>query len=60
MKYIHMVPGWQNAIKSLVALGGKVVIFSANLDDTTLGNLGKIELMERRSQESAYLGHHDQ
>ena len=44
MKYIYMVPGWQKTIKALVALGGKVVIFSANLDDTTLGNLSKIEL----------------
>ena len=52
MKYIYMVPGWQNAIKSLVALGGKVVIFSANLDDTTLGNLGKIELDGKALTES--------
>ena len=44
MKYIHMVPGWEDAIRRIDALGGKVVIFSANLDDRTITNLRHIKL----------------
>jgi hypothetical protein len=44
MKYIKMAPGWVETIKKIVALGGKVILFSANLDDTTLQNLEKMTL----------------
>lgn len=44
MKYIHMVPGWEDAVRRINALGGKVVIFSANLDDRTITNLRHIKL----------------
>ena len=44
MKYIQAVPGWIEAIKKIVALGGKVVLFSANLDDTTLENLEHMKI----------------
>lgn len=43
-KYIKMVPGWQEAIARIRALGGAVVIFSANLDDRTILNLEHIML----------------
>jgi hypothetical protein len=38
-RYVKLVPGWQQALERIHALGGAVVIFSANLDDTTLENL---------------------
>lgn len=44
MKYIQPVPGWEATIKTVHRLGGKVVIFSANLDDTTLANLAKMTI----------------
>ena len=44
MKHIHMIPGWEDAIRRIDALGGKVVIFSANLDDSTITNLRHIQL----------------
>ena len=44
MKYIQPVPGWDDAIRKIVALGGKVVLFSANLDDTTLANLAHMTI----------------
>ncbi|MBV72216.1 MAG: hypothetical protein CMH52_12900 [Myxococcales bacterium] len=44
MKYIHMVPGWAETIRSVVEMGGRVVLFSANLDKTTLDNLAQIKL----------------
>ncbi len=44
MKHIHMVPGWEDAVRRINALGGKVVIFSANLDDRTITNLRHIQL----------------
>jgi len=44
MKYIHMVPAWDDAIRRIDALGGKVVLFSANLDDPTITNLRHIQL----------------
>ena len=44
MKYIQPVPGWDDAIRKIVALGGKVVLFSANLDDTTLTNLAHMTI----------------
>lgn len=43
-KYIKMVPGWQAAVARIRELGGLVVLFSANLDDSTLLNLSKIML----------------
>ncbi|MEZ4431182.1 MAG: NIF family HAD-type phosphatase [bacterium] len=43
-KYIKMAPGWQQAIRRIRELGGAVAIFSANLDDRTLMNLGHITL----------------
>ncbi|PIE17807.1 MAG: hypothetical protein CSA66_05350 [Proteobacteria bacterium] len=36
---IKLVPGWQDALARLHALGGAVVLFSANLDAPTLANL---------------------
>ncbi|MEE2787039.1 MAG: NIF family HAD-type phosphatase [Myxococcota bacterium] len=44
MKYIQPIPGWTEAIKRIVALGGKVVLFSANLDETTLENLAQMKI----------------
>lgn len=43
-KYIKMAPGWQGVIARIAQLGGAVVLFSANLDDSTLLNLSKITL----------------
>lgn len=43
-KHIKMVPGWQEAIAKIRDLDGLVVLFSANLDDSTLENLSKIML----------------
>ena len=43
-KYVHMVPGWSEVIKRIIALGGKVVIFSANLDDRTIRLLSHVRL----------------
>lgn len=37
--HIKLVPGWSTAIERIHALGGKVVIFSANRDGPTLENL---------------------
>ncbi len=42
-KRIKLTPGWDSAIDRLVALGGAVVVFSANLDDTNYRNLEHIE-----------------
>lgn len=37
--HIKLVPGWSTAIQRINALGGKVVLFSANRDDPTRENL---------------------
>ncbi len=44
MKFIHGAPGWQDTIKAITGRGGKVVLFSANLDDTTFANLERMTL----------------
>ncbi len=49
---IRMVPGWQDAIHRITALGGVVVLFSANLDDPTRDALAHITL-----DEAPLLGH---
>jgi hypothetical protein len=38
-RYVKLVPGWDDAIKRIRALGGEVVLFSANKDDLTYENL---------------------
>jgi hypothetical protein len=38
-KPIMLAPGWSEAFARIAALGGKVVLFSANLDDLTYANL---------------------
>jgi hypothetical protein len=43
-KHIKLAPGWDEAIRRVRALGGAVVIYSANRDDTNLANLGHWEL----------------
>ena len=37
-RYIKLTPGWADAIHRIDALGGEVVLFSANVDDTTWAN----------------------
>ncbi len=41
---VKMTPGWQDAIRSLHAAGGAVVLFSANLDTKIADNLKAIML----------------
>ncbi|KFE66819.1 hypothetical protein DB31_9033 [Hyalangium minutum] len=36
---VKLIPGWQQAFERIRALGGAIVIFSANLDDPTLARL---------------------
>ena len=43
-KYVHMIPGWESIIKEIHELGGKVVIFSANLDDRTIRLLSHVNI----------------
>jgi len=43
-KHIKMVPGWQAAVARIAELGGQTVLFSANLDDSTLRNLSHVML----------------
>jgi hypothetical protein len=43
-RYVKLVPGWQQAFERIQALGGAVVLFSANLDETTLENLSAWKL----------------
>lgn len=42
-KAIQRVPGWEQAFDTIDALGGKVVIFSANVDETVHENLAHWE-----------------
>jgi hypothetical protein len=37
-RYIKLNPGWTDAIRRIDALGGEVVLFSANVDDLTWAN----------------------
>jgi hypothetical protein len=37
-RLIHLTPGWADAIHRIDALGGEVVLFSANTDDLTWAN----------------------
>ena len=55
MKYIQTAPGWDKTIKGIVELGGKVVIFSANLDDRTIRNLQHMTLDGVPLTESKYI-----
>ncbi|MCH9681805.1 MAG: HAD family hydrolase [Deltaproteobacteria bacterium] len=50
-RHIKLNPGWADAIERIHALGGAVVLFSANLDDTCYANaaawtLGGVPLLE--------------
>ena len=56
MKYVHMVPGWERVIKSIHELGGRVVIFSANLDDRTLEILKNITIDDVPMLDSPFIG----
>ncbi len=38
------VPAWDETIRRIRALGGEVVIFSANLDEVSLANVGALKL----------------
>src|SRR5690606_14985623 len=38
-RYVKLTPGWAEAIRRIDELGGAVVLFSANVDDTTWTNL---------------------
>lgn len=38
VRYVKLVPGWQQAIARIQELGGAVVLFSANVDTLTLEN----------------------
>lgn len=40
-RYVKLVPGWQQAFERIQALGGAVVLFSANLEDSTHENLAQ-------------------
>ena len=42
-KRLKLTPGWEAAIDRIVALGGAVVVFSANLDETNYANLAHIQ-----------------
>ena len=55
MKYIQPAPGWEKTIKGIVDLGGKVIIFSANLDDRTIRNLENMTLDGVPLTESKYI-----
>jgi hypothetical protein len=52
MKYIKMAPGWADIFRNIVKLGGRVILFSANLDKTTLENLAQIKLDDKPLTES--------
>ncbi|HYI00919.1 NIF family HAD-type phosphatase [Hyalangium sp.] len=43
-RYVKLVPGWQQAFERIQALGGAVVLFSANLDTNVLENLAQWKL----------------
>ncbi|WP_224362966.1 NIF family HAD-type phosphatase [Hyalangium versicolor] len=43
-RYVKLTPGWQQAFERIQALGGAVVLFSANLEEPTLENLAQWKL----------------
>ncbi len=51
-KFIQMAPGWDSVLRAVSELGGASVIFSANLDEPTLDNLGHIELGDTSLRDS--------
>lgn len=44
VRYVKLVPGWQQAFARIQALGGAVVLFSANVDTVTYENLSHWKL----------------
>lgn len=44
VRYVKLTPGWQQAFERIQALGGAVVLFSANLDAPTYENLSHWKL----------------
>ncbi|QRK11729.1 hypothetical protein JQX13_17640 [Archangium violaceum] len=44
VRYLKLVPGWRQAFERIQALGGAVVLFSANVDTVTLENLAQWKL----------------
>ncbi len=42
-KHIHFAPGWETAFDTVRALGGRIVLFSANVDATNYANLSRWE-----------------
>lgn len=44
VRYLKLVPGWRQAFERIQALGGAVVLFSANVDALTLENLAHWKL----------------
>ncbi|WNG32740.1 hypothetical protein F0U61_03275 [Archangium violaceum] len=44
VRYLKLVPGWQQAFERIQALNGVVVLFSANVDTLTLENLAHWKL----------------
>lgn len=43
-RYVKLTPGWQQAFERIQALGGTVILFSANLDDNVYENLAQWKL----------------
>jgi hypothetical protein len=43
-RYVKLTPGWQQAFERIQALGGTVILFSANLDDNVYENLAQWQL----------------
>ncbi|HVG63066.1 MAG TPA: NIF family HAD-type phosphatase [Hyalangium sp.] len=43
-RYVKLIPGWQQAFERIQALGGTVILFSANLDDNVYENLAQWKL----------------
>ncbi len=44
VRYLKLVPGWQQAFERIHALGGEIVLFSANVDALTRENLAHWKL----------------
>ncbi|WP_375769870.1 HAD family hydrolase [Archangium gephyra] len=44
VRYVKLVPGWQQAFARIQELGGAVVLFSANVDTLTLENVAQWKL----------------
>jgi hypothetical protein len=43
-RYVKLTPGWQQAFERIQALGGTVILFSANVDDNVYENLAQWKL----------------